>query len=102
MMGGGMFHGVSRGHPDEEVFGDVYDQRVVARLLPYILPYKRLTAIAFVSMLIYTGTQVAIPWIIAVSIDQYIIPKDITGLTRMFALSRGIAVVNWAAHYIQQ
>lgn len=102
MMGGGMFHGVSRGHPDEEVFGDVYDQRVVARLLPYILPYKRLTAIAFVSMLIYTGTQVAIPWIIAVSIDQYIIPKDITGLTWMFALFLGIAVVNWVVNYIQQ
>ena len=31
MMGGGMFHGVSRGHPDEEVFGSAYDHRVVGR-----------------------------------------------------------------------
>ena len=102
MMGGGMFHGVSQGHPDEEVFGDVYDQRVVARLLPYILPYKRLAAFAFVSMLIYTGTQVAVPWIIAVSIDDYIIPGDFEGLTWMFALFLGIAVVNWVVNYTQQ
>ena len=95
MMGGGMFHGVSRGHPDEQVFGDVYDQRVVARLLPYIMPYKRLTAFAFISMLIYTGTQVAVPWIIAVSIDDYIIPGDFAGPTWLLALFFVIAVVNW-------
>ncbi|MCH7801362.1 MAG: ABC transporter ATP-binding protein [Chloroflexi bacterium] len=102
MMGGGMFHGVSRGHPDEQVFGDVYDQRVVARLLPYIMPYKRLTAFAFISMLIYTGTQVAVPWIIAVSIDDYIIPGDFAGLTWMLALFFVIAVVNWIVNYTQQ
>ncbi|MDP6714871.1 MAG: ABC transporter ATP-binding protein [SAR202 cluster bacterium] len=102
MMGGGMFHGVSRGHPDEEVFGDVYDQRVVARLLPYILPYKTLAAFAFVSMLIYTGTQVAVPWVIKISIDRFIVPKNFEGLTWMFALFVGIAVVNWIVNYTQQ
>lgn len=102
MMGGGMFHGVNRGHPDEEVFGNVYDQRVVARLLPYITPFKYLTLLAFVSMLIYTGTQVAIPWIIKIGIDRYIIPKDFEGLTWIFVLFLGIAGVNWVANYAQQ
>jgi ATP-binding cassette subfamily B protein len=102
MMGGGMFHGVSRGHPDEEVFGDVYDQRVVARLLPYILPYKKLAAVAFIAMLIYTATQVAVPWVIKIAIDDYIIPGNTSGLTWMFVLFLGIAVVNWVVNYIQQ
>lgn len=98
----GMFHGVSRGHPDEEVFGDVYDQRVVARLLPYILPYKVLAAVAVVAMLIYTGTQVAVPWIIKISIDEYVFLKDFEGLTWMFALFIGISLVNWLVNYVQQ
>ena len=98
----GMFHGVSRGHPDEEVFGDVYDQRVVARLLPYILPYKVLASVAVVAMLIYTGTQVAVPWIIKVAIDEYVFLKDFEGLTWMFALFIGISFVNWLVNYVQQ
>ena len=98
----GMFHGVSRGHPDEEVFGDVYDQRVVARLLPYILPYKVLALLAVVAMLIYTGTQVAVPWIIKVAIDEYVFLKDFEGLTWMFALFIGISLVNWLVNYVQQ
>ena len=98
----GMFHGVSRGHPDEEVFGDVYDQRVVARLLPYILPYKGMASLAVVAMLIYTGTQVAVPWIIKVAIDEYIFLKDFEGLTWMFALFIGISFVNWLVNYVQQ
>ena len=98
----GMFHGVSRGHPDEEVFGDVYDQRVVARLLPYILPYKVVASVAVVAMLIYTGTQVAVPWIIKVAIDEYVFLKDFEGLTWMFALFIGISFVNWLVNYVQQ
>ena len=98
----GMFHGVSRGHPDEEVFGDVYDQRVVARLLPYILPYKGMASLAVGAMLIYTGTQVAVPWIIKVAIDEYVFLKDFEGLTWMFALFIGISFVNWLVNYVQQ
>ncbi|MDP6072126.1 MAG: ABC transporter ATP-binding protein [SAR202 cluster bacterium] len=97
-----MFHGVSRGHPDEEVFGSVYNQRVVARLLPFILPYKGLALLAFGAMLVYTGTQVAIPWLIKIAIDRYIIPGDIDGLTAVFVLFLGISLVNWVANYVQQ
>ena len=53
MMGGMGFGGGSarRGHPDEEMFGSVYDQRVVLRLLPYILPFKRLAIISLYSQI---------------------------------------------------
>lgn len=98
----GMFHGVSRGHPDEEVFGDVYDQRVVVRLLPYILPFKLLTTFAIISMLVYTATQVAVPWVIKIGIDNYIAGANIDGLTWIFALFIGIAIINWITNYTQQ
>ena len=102
MMGGGMFHGVSHGHPDEEVFGSAYDHRVVARLLPYILPFKRLVIVSLAAMLIYTATQVAIPWIIKVAIDDYIVESDYAGLTWLFGIFIAIAAVNWVSNYVQQ
>ena len=102
MMGGRMFHDDSRGHPDEEVFGSVYDHRVVARLIPYILPYKRLVILSFAAMLVYTATQVAIPWIVMVAIDDYIVESNFAGLTWLFGIFIAIAAANWLSNYIQQ
>ena len=106
MMGGhGMFHGTTRGLVDEEVFGKVYDQRVIRRLIPYIKPYKHLTALATVAMFIYVGTQVAIPWIIKTGIDGYIGVDgggDFGGLALVFALFMGSALLNWASNYTMQ
>ena len=104
MMGGRAFgtYSARRGHIDEEVFGSVYDQRVVLRLLPYIWPFKGLVIIAIVSMLIYTGTQVAVPWIIGLAIDDYIFAGDFAGLTWIFGIFVAIAGVNWLTNFTQQ
>ena len=104
MMGGHGFggHSARRGHIDEEVFGSVYDQRVVLRLLPYIWPFKKLVIIATISMLIYTSTQVAVPWIIHIAIDSYIIPGNLTGLSWIFGIFITIAAVNWITNFTQQ
>ena len=104
MMGGFGFggHRSGRGHPDEEMFGSVYDQKVVVRLLPYIWPFKMLATISAIAMLIYTGTQVAIPWAVKVAIDEFIGPGNFVGLTWMFVLFIAIAAVNWVMNYIMQ
>ena len=57
MMGGMGFNNARRGHPDEEVFGAVYDKKVVRRLLPYILPFKRLAIISAFSASTRSGSQ---------------------------------------------
>ncbi|MCL0029225.1 ABC transporter ATP-binding protein/permease [Dehalococcoidia bacterium] len=99
-----MTRGESRGHLDDldKEFGSIYDQRVIIRLLPYILQYKLLVVLSFLAMLIYTSTQVALPWIIKVAIDTYIIPANFSGLTWMFGIFIALAVVNWLANYYQQ
>jgi ATP-binding cassette subfamily B protein len=106
MMGGhGMFHGTSRGVVDEEVFGKAYDQRVIRRLIPYVMPYKHLTALATVAMFIYVGTQVAIPWIIKTGIDGYVGVDgggDFGGLALVFAIFMGSALLNWASNFTMQ
>ena len=104
MMGGFGFGGGSarRGHPDEEMFGSVYDQRVVIRLLPYILPFKKLAIISAIAMLVYTGTQVAIPWAVKIAIDEFIAAGDFAGLTFIFILFIVIAALNWAMNFTMQ
>ena len=105
MMMGGVFRAASRGLVDEEVFGRVYDPRVIRRLVPYVMPYKHLTAVATVAMLVYVGTQVAIPWIIKIGIDGYIGVEgggDFGGLALVFALFMGTALLNWAANFTMQ
>ncbi len=104
-MSGSMFHGVRDGPADEDIFGQVYDRRVVARMLPYLRPYVGLAALATVAMLIYTATLVAIPYLIKYGIDGFIVGgnrSDFSGLTLVFAYFLLTAVANWASNYTQQ
>ena len=65
---GGM--SAARGQADEEFFGSVYDQKVILRLLPYIKPFLPLVIVSLVSMLVYTFTLVAVPWLIQWGVDN--------------------------------
>ena len=101
-MHGGFFHGASHGQADEEVFGDVFDERVIRRLLPYVLPYRNMVAVGILAMLVYSGTHVAVPWIIKVGIDDYIAVGDLSGLGLIMLLFVGNAFLNWGANHLQQ
>ena len=98
----GAFHGALRGQIDEEVFGKLYDRRVVTRMVPYIAPYRKTAAIATLSMLVYIGTQLAVPWIIKIGIDGPIADGDFAGLTVVFGVFIGVAITNWASNYAQE
>ena len=105
MRGGGSSFGgqsPSRGQVDEEVYGSVYDQKVILRLFPYLKPYRKMVIIAAISMLIYTFTMVAVPWVIAKGIDDYIQKNDLNGLTWIFGFFIFIAFVNWGSNFLQQ
>ena len=104
MMMGGAFSGRSSGRPepDGETFGRIYDKRVITRILPYMRPYRRLAAFAFIAMLVYTGSQVAIPYLIKLGIDGYVENGNMRGLLTVFGLFVGTAVAGLAANYLQQ
>ncbi|MDA0770998.1 MAG: hypothetical protein BZY79_03940 [SAR202 cluster bacterium Casp-Chloro-G4] len=101
-MHGSAFQDVARGQSDEVTFGKIYDRRVILRLLPYVIPYKKLALIATVAMLVYTASQVSIPFMIKLGIDDYIETKDFPGLTVLFAIFISVACTNWVANYVQQ
>lgn len=101
-MHGSAFQEVAKGQSDEVTFGKIYDRQVILRLLPYVIPYKKLALIATVAMLVYTASQVSIPFMIKLGIDDYIETKDFPGLTVLFAIFISVACTNWVANYVQQ
>ena len=41
---------------DDEVFGQAFNYRVIARMVPYITPNKGLVSLAVAAMLVFTAT----------------------------------------------
>ena len=102
LMSGQAARSASSSMSDEDVFGSVYDHRIVKRLIPYVMPYKHLVALAAVAMIVFAVSQVAVPWLIKLAIDTYIEAGDFSGLTWIVALFFGNAILNWASNYVQQ
>lgn len=103
MMGGSAFSGRSSGREvDGDTFGRVYDKRVVLRMAPYVRPYKVFAILAFFAMLVYVGSQVAIPFLLKLGIDEYIEKGDFNGLLVVGGIFIVVALGGLAANYLQQ
>lgn len=103
MMGGSAFSGRSRGGDvDGDTFGRVYDKRVIMRLMPYVRPYRMFAMLAFFAMLVYVGSQIAIPKLLQLGIDGYIEKGDFRGLLVVGGIFIGVAAAGLAANYLQQ
>ncbi len=96
------FGRASRGLPDEEVFGTVYNPRVIRRVMPYVMPFKYLMMVSVVAMLVFSGTMVAVPYLLKIGIDDYIVAGNYGGLTLIAGLLIGNAFLNWGTNYTQQ
>ncbi len=94
----------SQTNREEVMFGKVFDGRVVRRFAKYVKPYKRRLILALVSVLIFTGTQLAIPLVIRVTIDNTLVGsaagrQTLTVAVLFFA---GIILLNYGANYVQE
>ena len=102
-MGGGMGRGMGRwrqglDNPDEE--GQLYDHQVVTRLLGYIRPYWRRVLATIVAMLAYTGTVIALPWIIGWTVQNYVRTGDLSGLNLVVLGFVMVAFLQFVTNYI--
>ena len=76
---------------DEEVLGKAYDARLMKRLIKYLAPYKFKVIVAAIFLLFTSLFALLQPLITQYAIDNYILPGDFAGLTRITALFIGIA-----------
>lgn len=89
---------------EEEIFGRLYDRNVVARIWDFVKPYRPQLVLSIIAVLVFTGTQIAIPLIISYAIDNGLTP-DAAGRTAlrtaMIAFAIAIAL-NYAAAWVQE
>jgi ATP-binding cassette subfamily B protein len=71
---------ISSPHAEDEVLGRLYDRRLMRRLLAYVRPYTFHFILAAVLMALWSGAQLAGPYLIKVAIDRYILLHDHSGL----------------------
>jgi ATP-binding cassette subfamily B protein len=86
---------------EDEILGKAYDARLMARILRYLRPYWKLLAIAFVFLMLQTGTQLLGPYITKIAIDRYIAAKDVAGLDRMALAYLGVTVLGFIVLFVQ-
>lgn len=68
---------------EEDSLGQIYDSKLMKRLLVYLKPYKWRVLIAFVLLLVSSAFQLVGPHIIKIGIDRYIEKGDIQGLSHL-------------------
>jgi ATP-binding cassette subfamily B protein len=72
------------------------------RLLPYLRPYKRQVTIALLSMLVFAVTSLTPYLLIGYAIDGPIERGDLQSVAFIGGVLIGLAVVSWAAQWVQQ
>ncbi len=87
---------------EQEGGGQVFNQRVVQRLLAYLRPYGRYMGLAFAAMLVVTALTLFTPYLLKVAVDQYITQGDRAGLARVSLLTAAAFVGLYLATAAQQ
>ena len=95
-----MMRGWSRVDVDEEDQGTIYDREVIARLIVYVFPYWRIMIVTVVAMLVYTATIVAVPWIVRLTIDDYVSEGDLSGLNTVVVIFLVASLVQFGSNLL--
>ncbi len=93
-MAGNGFH-------EEEALGKAYDSRLMKRLLAYLRPYRKPTALAVFLLLVGSAAQVALPWLVQVAIDDYISKGNAEGFGLIVLGYLAIMLISFGSVYGQ-
>jgi ABC-type bacteriocin/lantibiotic exporter with double-glycine peptidase domain len=71
---------------EDDVLGKAYDAQLMRRLIAYLNPYRAQVAVAFVAITVGAVVALAQPYLIKVTIDEYIAKRRLDGLNTVAAL----------------
>ncbi len=86
---------------DEEIFGALYDRKVVRRFMGYVRPYRRGLVLGVVAVLVYTAAQLSIPLVIRHAIDEAIVAGDRGYLIATVIVFAAVICASHGANYLQ-
>lgn len=78
-----------------------FDWNLIQRFVPYLARYKGWTFSSIALMLLYTGLNLANPFLIGLAIDDYITHSDLKGLAILGIILIVVNVLMWQAQYWQ-
>lgn len=89
---------------EEDMFGWVFERNIVLRIWEFVRPYKRQLMISIIAVLVFTGTQIAIPLIISYAIDNGLTAgtagqSALRGAMIAFAIAIGL---NYGSAWVQE
>jgi len=88
---------------EEDIFGRVFDGKVVSRIWKFVEPYRRRVWIAVAAVLVFTLSQLTIPLLIRYAIDHGMAPGAPGGLLAGIVALFGVAIaINYAASLVQE
>ncbi len=87
----------------EEMFGRVFDPRIIRRIWVFVRPYRMQLAVAVAAVLTFTGTQLVIPLLIRNAIDTGLASGGDAAELYLPVIAFAIAIlVNFAASWMQE
>ena len=86
---------------EKQRYGKAYDARVVRRLWPFLAPYTSRLLLATACMFGVSLSHLLAPYLVKLSLDRYIAPADLAGLTLLVWIYAGNALVGWIMQYQQ-
>jgi ATP-binding cassette subfamily B protein len=88
---------------EEEIFGKVFDKKIVRRIWAFVRPYRRQVLLAVVAVLAFTAMQLAIPLIIRYAIDHGMQTGGSQSALLHAMIAFAIAIcINFVASYAQE
>ena len=71
------------------------------RLWPFLAPYTSRLLLATACMFVVSLSHLLAPYLVKLSLDRYIAPADLAGLTLLVWIYAGNALVGWIMQYQQ-
>jgi len=89
---------------EEEIFGKVFDTKIIRRIWAFVSPYRRQIYISVIAVLLFTASQIVIPLVIRHAIDNAMAPGaiDYSALWLALAIFAVAIIVNYGASYVQE
>lgn len=99
--GGGGWRRLGRLDEEDDANSNIYDKEVFKSLLDMFSPYRKTALLSLIAMLLYSGTVIAIPWLVGRTIDDHVNNTQDSKLTMYVSLIVLVAVFQFLTNQIQ-
>ena len=99
--GGGGWRRQGRLDEEDDINANIYDKEVVKSLLQMFKPYWKSALFSLIAMFLYSGTVIAIPWLVGRAIDNHVSNSGDSNLNNIVLLIIIVATFQFVTNQIQ-